>query len=733
VSSDHATVANQTGQRLLEQGKIQASLSISQPDDPAEREAERVAEQVMRMSAAESPVDPGVAEGINRKGTSGQTVVLGEAEKQIQSVTAGGKSLSPATRSYFETRFGRDFGDVRVHTGPQADRAARSINAEAFTQGSDVVFKTGSYTPNSRRGRMLLAHELTHVVQQDSNGSAPAAPDYTGGRTKTSKNDPDVSVRIESSVSGEPTVQRQPESAESQTANRTKPPERQSTQVDKSASGLPKLGKGGPGKELDSTKGIRNKLANLKRDKLLKERIKIYNGMIYEEVEKIAQKYFGKNAIENMKKAFAEVVGRWQKKISDIHGRKVKEQKASVALLADLSAVFFGEFGLIGGLVGEVYKFALKKLPSFPELGKISSLMKNQLLSFQDKAASETLLSDEKLGDNMKDVIDRINDIIAFQVPTDQFATLAIQPAPSGIKQHLDIKIPRQADFEKIFSNSILLRRTIANAAEPFLNDEEQNILLSKGKVKRVQIGILQQEAEKSAARRTEAERGVTKISFASGLFGTGGWVVHHLTASGPPQESVMGRPLGEQRVTGGKGITKQPISGGSTYKTTSGGPPRFSTLKKAYQVATAEGSVLKGPGMATKLMFSRPVGALVKVGVPNSSGIYVQDQSLLRTVLEAVNLPADEEFVRASARVNQELRQFGFFSGLFEIINQGGLKQIFIGYMPDERPRGAIGGRGRIDVLVDDSERSIGTDAYKKLRDEAISIAWNQGWTTPG
>lgn len=186
VSSDHATVANQTSQRILEQGKIQAALSISQPDDPAEREAERVAEQVMRMSAAESPVDPGVAKGINRKGTSSQTVVLDEAEKQIQSVTAGGKPLSPATRSYFEPRFGRDFSDVRLHTGSKADEAARSINAEAFTHGTDMVFRGGMYNPGSKWGKELLAHELTHVVQQDdATARQPALHRQDDGETQT--------------------------------------------------------------------------------------------------------------------------------------------------------------------------------------------------------------------------------------------------------------------------------------------------------------------------------------------------------------------------------------------------------------------------------------------------------------------------------------------------------------------------------------------------------------------
>jgi len=89
-----------------------------------------------------------------------------EVTRQINRARSGGRRLPEETRSYFESRMGQDFGDVRVHTGSQADRAARSVNARAFTLGSDVVFRSGEYSPNTRSGKRLLAHELTHVVQQ---------------------------------------------------------------------------------------------------------------------------------------------------------------------------------------------------------------------------------------------------------------------------------------------------------------------------------------------------------------------------------------------------------------------------------------------------------------------------------------------------------------------------------------------------------------------------------------
>jgi uncharacterized protein DUF4157 len=77
-----------------------------------------------------------------------------------------GHSLDTATRDYFEPRFGIDFSHVRVHAGPQAAESANSINARAYTLGSNVVFGAGKFQPGTIQGKRLLAHELTHVVQQ---------------------------------------------------------------------------------------------------------------------------------------------------------------------------------------------------------------------------------------------------------------------------------------------------------------------------------------------------------------------------------------------------------------------------------------------------------------------------------------------------------------------------------------------------------------------------------------
>jgi len=78
--------------------------------------------------------------------------------------------LDAGTRGFMEPRFGQDFSQVRIHTGTQAADSARVVNAQAYTVGRDVVFGAGEYTPGTTAGRRLLAHELTHVVQQTGGG-----------------------------------------------------------------------------------------------------------------------------------------------------------------------------------------------------------------------------------------------------------------------------------------------------------------------------------------------------------------------------------------------------------------------------------------------------------------------------------------------------------------------------------------------------------------------------------
>lgn len=79
---------------------------------------------------------------------------------------SSGRPIDPATRAYMEPRFGHDFSQVRVHTDDKAAESARAVNALAYTVGQNVAFGAGQYMPRTQAGRQLLAHELTHVVQQ---------------------------------------------------------------------------------------------------------------------------------------------------------------------------------------------------------------------------------------------------------------------------------------------------------------------------------------------------------------------------------------------------------------------------------------------------------------------------------------------------------------------------------------------------------------------------------------
>src|SRR5687767_7083416 len=85
-------------------------------------------------------------------------------------LNSSGQLLDPATRAFMESRFGHDFGDVRVHTDGKAAESARAVDARAYTVGRDVVFSEGHYTPHLRQGSKLLAHELAHVIQQERGG-----------------------------------------------------------------------------------------------------------------------------------------------------------------------------------------------------------------------------------------------------------------------------------------------------------------------------------------------------------------------------------------------------------------------------------------------------------------------------------------------------------------------------------------------------------------------------------
>jgi len=91
----------------------------------------------------------------------------GDLEKEIHQARSSGQALDSSVQRNMETAFGADFSGVRVHTDPQADQLNQSLSATAFTTGQDIFFSKGEYNPQSSGGQHLLAHELTHVIQQN--------------------------------------------------------------------------------------------------------------------------------------------------------------------------------------------------------------------------------------------------------------------------------------------------------------------------------------------------------------------------------------------------------------------------------------------------------------------------------------------------------------------------------------------------------------------------------------
>lgn len=171
---------------------LQTKLTINEPGDAFEQEADRLAERVMRTPAPDSPgggecrkcSTPGQDDEMLQMkhvqpGDAGRTAAPPIVHEVLRSP---GQPLDPATRAFMEPRFGHDFSRVRVHTGAMADESAGDVNALAYTVGSHVVFGAGRFAPGTRQGRRLIAHELTHVLQQG--GGVAAIQRAPGDATK---------------------------------------------------------------------------------------------------------------------------------------------------------------------------------------------------------------------------------------------------------------------------------------------------------------------------------------------------------------------------------------------------------------------------------------------------------------------------------------------------------------------------------------------------------------------
>ncbi|MDB5133750.1 MAG: hypothetical protein JWP37_353 [Mucilaginibacter sp.] len=207
------SIANTTYKQNSPSLFFQPKLTVNQPNDVYEQEADTMADRVMRMPDTENtkqpffkpvltsiqrkcknceeeqklqrkeeestPLTPVKESGLQRK------CAVCEEEKKVQRkeeggdiggreapatvhniINSGGQPLDGGTRDFMESRFGYDFSRVQIHNGPSAHRSSEDINALAYTHGNHVVFGEGQYQPNTNTGKQLLAHELTHVVQQ---------------------------------------------------------------------------------------------------------------------------------------------------------------------------------------------------------------------------------------------------------------------------------------------------------------------------------------------------------------------------------------------------------------------------------------------------------------------------------------------------------------------------------------------------------------------------------------
>jgi hypothetical protein len=159
---------------------VQTMLRVGPPDDAYEREADRAADAVMREASALPPV---------RRVATG--TAAGAAPARVTRVLAApGSPLEPASRAAMESRFGHSFDHVRVHADGAAAASARDIGARAYTHGAHIAFASGEYRPESPAGRRLLAHELTHVLQQAGAAAPPIQRDLAiepQGVTKTER------------------------------------------------------------------------------------------------------------------------------------------------------------------------------------------------------------------------------------------------------------------------------------------------------------------------------------------------------------------------------------------------------------------------------------------------------------------------------------------------------------------------------------------------------------------
>lgn len=177
---------------------IQPKLTIGLPDEPYEREADIIADKVMRLADEEVlqtnpspvPIQRKCAscerkEKIQMKGEGNGNNEMNAPSAVHHAINSGGQPLSNDTKKFMESRLGYDFGNVRVHNDSLAHQSSADINALAYTHDRHIVFGAGQYRPDTNSGKQLLAHELVHVIQQSGEFKCiQKAPDDGGDKFK---------------------------------------------------------------------------------------------------------------------------------------------------------------------------------------------------------------------------------------------------------------------------------------------------------------------------------------------------------------------------------------------------------------------------------------------------------------------------------------------------------------------------------------------------------------------
>lgn len=164
---------------------------VSKPNDPAELEAEETARKVMRMQqppATKPATQKGTAKGVVQRAEAAlvPAPAVPAAASSSRVNISGGSPLPSSVRSHMEPRFGANFGNVRIHTGADAAHQSVNLNARAFTVGEHIFFGKDKFQPQSEGGRELIAHELTHTIQQG------AAIQRSVDTTVTQRSEPQV-------------------------------------------------------------------------------------------------------------------------------------------------------------------------------------------------------------------------------------------------------------------------------------------------------------------------------------------------------------------------------------------------------------------------------------------------------------------------------------------------------------------------------------------------------------